>query len=154
VADLCGRSLRSAEAADQGGPAHGTTLPHMTRIAQPNGPYDVIWSEGSAYILGVEPALLDWRAFLRDAGVLVLSDMVWRTDRPGTEAQAGFRVLSHVDLGRDAFEVYDGPLEARIRILEDRLQGSRVRDDLRAALRIYREVFGEFGCEMFVLQRD
>jgi cyclopropane fatty-acyl-phospholipid synthase-like methyltransferase len=146
----------------------------MTRMSAPGAAYDVIWSEGSAYILGVKRAFRDWRAYLRQAGVLVLSDMVWRTDRRSPEAQAfwaseypamttvphrlrqavqaGFRVVSHFDLGREAFEAYYGPLEARLRALEDRLQGARVLDDLRAELRTYREAFGEFGYEMFVLQ--
>jgi hypothetical protein len=50
------------------------------------------------------------------------------------------------------FEAYYDSRQAQVRVLGDRLQGSRVLDDLRAEVRIYREAFGEFGYEVFVLQ--
>ena len=57
----------------------------MARLPVSNPPYDVIWAEGSAYIIGVERALAAWRSMLRSGDVLVFSDMVWRTDHPSDE---------------------------------------------------------------------
>ncbi len=147
----------------------------MARLPVPDRPYDAIWAEGSAYIIGVERALEAWRPMLRQGGVLGLSDMVWRTDHPSEDVRqfwaseypamttvpprleqatrAGYRVLTHFDMGRSALDTYYQPLEARLRDLEGRLEGTRVLEDLRRELRVYHEGRGQFGYEMFVLER-
>jgi DNA-binding transcriptional MerR regulator/predicted O-methyltransferase YrrM len=147
----------------------------MAAIPAPAQPWDVIWSEGSAYILGVEKALADWRALLRPGGVLVFSDMVWRTDRPdeavrafwATEypamttparraaqaRRAGYRVLGHFDMGRAAMETYYRPLAARLDAVEPVLAGTRVLDDLRREIAVNEAGSGQVSYEMFVLER-
>lgn len=146
----------------------------MAHLPVPDQPYDVIWAEGSAYIIGVERALEAWRPLLRPGGVLVFSDMVWRTDHPSEgmrqfwaseypamttvagrlkQAQrAGYRVVSHFDMGQSALDAYYRPLEARLRAVEGQMVGQRVLDDLRRELRAYHEGKGQFGYEMFVLE--
>lgn len=147
----------------------------MAAIPAPKRPWDVIWAEGSAYIIGVENALRAWRPLLRVGGVLVLSDIVWRRDDPPenlrafwateyaamtgvaerlTQAQqAGYRVLGHFDMGRGAMDSYYRPLEARVAEMAARLKGSRVLEDLRAELAAFHACDGIVSCEMFVLQR-
>ena len=147
----------------------------MAAIPAPERPWDVIWSEGSAYILGVEKALADWRALLRPGGVLVFSDMVWRTDKPDDEVRAfwaseypamatpttraaqarraGYRVLGYFDMGREAMDTYYRPLAARLEALATDLAGSRVLDDLRREIAVHEAGRGQFGYEMFVLER-
>ncbi len=79
-----------------------------------------------------------------------------RTQRLLTEDQLPrSRYPSAAALGAcfgEVFEAYYDSRQAQVRVLGDRLQGSRVLDDLRAEVRIYREAFGEFGYEVFVLQ--
>lgn len=147
----------------------------MAALPAPDRPWDVIWSEGSAYILGVEKAFADWRALLRLGGVLVFSDMVWRTDTPGDEVRAfwaaeypamstpatrvlqarraGYRVLGHFDMGHAAMDAYYRPLATRLEALEPDLAGSRVLDDLRREIAVHKAGRGQFGYEMFVLER-
>ena len=147
----------------------------MALLSVPAQPFDVIWAEGSAYIIGVERALDAWRPMLRSGGVLVFSDMVWRTDHPSEEVRQfwtseypamtavsrrleqatgnGYRILGHFDMGQAALDTYYRPLEARVRDLEGRMAGTRVMDDLRRELRAYHEGNGQFGYEMFVLER-
>lgn len=147
----------------------------MGRLSVPAQPFDVIWAEGSAYIIGVDRALDAWRPLLRNEGILVLSDMVWRTDQPSDELRqfwgseypamttvsrrleqvrrAGYRVLSHFDMGQRALDTYYRPLEARLHDVESRLEGRRVLEDLYRELRAYHEGNGQFGYEMFVLER-
>ena len=146
----------------------------MARLPVPDRPYDAIWAEGSAYIIGVERALEARRPMLRRGGVLVFCDMVWRTDHPSEDVRqfwaweypammtvprrleqatrAGYRVLSQFDMGRSALDNYYQPLAARLRDLEGRLEGTRVLEDLRGELRAYREGSGQLGYEMFVLE--
>jgi DNA-binding transcriptional MerR regulator/ubiquinone/menaquinone biosynthesis C-methylase UbiE len=147
----------------------------MAQLPMPDDPWDVIWAEGSAYIIGVERALRDWRPLLRPGGVLVFSEMVWRTDAPSEDLRAywaseypamtrvpirlkqaeraGYRVLGHFDMGREAMDTYYRPLEARVTQMEARLAGSRVLDDLRAELATYHACDGIVSFEMFVLQK-
>lgn len=147
----------------------------MAQLPVPDRPYDVIWAEGSAYIIGVPRALEAWRAMLRPGGVLVYSDMVWHTDKPNGDVRgfwaseypamttvtqrleqatrAGYRVLSHFDMGQSALDTYYRPLEARLNHLEGRIDGTRVLEDLRRELRAYHEGGGQFGYAMFVLER-
>jgi DNA-binding transcriptional MerR regulator len=147
----------------------------MARLPMPEQPWDVIWAEGSAYIIGVEPALRDWRPLLRPGGVLVFSEMVWRTDDPSEAMRAywaseypamtrvpvrlaqakraGYRVLGHFDMEREAMDTYYRPLEARIAQMEARLESTRVLEDLRAELAAYHACDGIVSFEMFVLQK-
>jgi hypothetical protein len=67
--------------------------------------------------------------------------------------RAGYRVLSQFDMGQSALDTYYHPLEARLRDLERRMEGTRVLEDLRRELRVYHEGRGQFGYEMFVLER-
>ncbi|MBK1646781.1 methyltransferase [Thiocapsa imhoffii] len=147
----------------------------MAHLPLPDQTYDVIWAEGSAYIIGVERALEAWRSMLRQGGVLVFSDMVWRTEQPSVDVRefwtseypamttvaqrlrqatrGGYRVLAHFDMGQAALDTYYLPLEERLRDLQARMKGTRVLDDLRRELRAYHEGDGQFGYEMFVLER-
>ena len=46
--------------------------------------FDLVWSEGSAYTVGVENALRHWRDLVAPGGAVVVSDLCWLTDsRPG-----------------------------------------------------------------------
>jgi predicted O-methyltransferase YrrM len=147
----------------------------MAQLPVPQQPWDVIWAEGSAYIIGVERALHDWRQLLRPGGVLVFSEMAWRTEKPSEELRAywaseyptmtrvpvrleqakraGYRVLGHFDMGREAMDTYYRPLEARVSEMEARLAGSRVLDDLRAELETWRTCDDLVSFEMFVLHK-
>jgi predicted O-methyltransferase YrrM len=147
----------------------------MAQPPAPERPWDVIWAEGSAYIIGVELALRDWLPLLRPGGVLVLSEMVWRTDTPpeslrtfwaseypdmtrvpvrlAQARRAGYRVLGHFDMGREAMDTYYRPLEARVAEMEAQLAGTRVLNDLHAELEAWRACDGLVSFEMFVLQK-
>lgn len=59
--------------------------------APPSGPFDVIWSEGSAYCIGFERALADWAPLLQPGGSLVISEVVWAVEEPPAEARAFWR---------------------------------------------------------------
>lgn len=147
----------------------------MARLPVPKRPWDVIWAEGSAYILGVENALRAWRPLLRPGGVLVFSEMVWRTETPpdalraywaseypamtgvpvrlGQAKRCGYRVIGHFDMERAAMDSYYQPLETRVAEMAVRLEGTRVLDDLRAELAAWQACDGIVSFEMFVLQK-
>lgn len=114
----------------------------------PGGPFDLIWSGGAIYNLGVTAALQGWRAHLAPGGRVAFSDLVLRGDAPAPEvaaffaaegvaqrgeaglraevAAAGFRVVDMFWMTDRAWADYYLPLEPRLDAAEaDRDPDSR-----------------------------
>lgn len=113
-------------------------------LAPPNAPFDLIWSAGAVYNVGVEVALEAWRSCLKPGGAVAFSHLCWRVpeaERPqaavdywaqgypdmsdvaGVMAQiatAGWRVVDSHFLSDPAWEAYYTPLEARLDAEEPR----------------------------------
>lgn len=137
--------------------------------------FDCIWSEGSAYIMGVEQALTQWRKLLTDSGCMVVSDLVWLTDTPNSEAvafwegeypdmqtikkrlaqmrQAGFEVIDHFTLSEQAWHDYYQPLKTRVTEVKASMPNSAAIADIEQEIAIYERYLGEFGYQMFVLRK-
>ena len=60
----------------------------MDNLSFNEASFDIIWSEGSAFIMGLSPALRYWKKFLQPEGYLVVSDCTWFTDAPSEECRA------------------------------------------------------------------
>lgn len=58
-------------------------------VAPPGG-FDLVWSEGALYSVGLAQALAVCHALLRPGGYLAFTDAVWRSDVPPAEVRAGF----------------------------------------------------------------
>jgi ubiquinone/menaquinone biosynthesis C-methylase UbiE len=61
------------------GPMHALDFPAES--------FDVIWSEGAAYIMGFNNALRKWKPMLKKRGFLVISECTWLTVAPSPDAQ-------------------------------------------------------------------
>lgn len=105
----------------------------------PGGPFDLIWSAGAIYFLGVSAGLRAWRRHLASGARVAFSQVAWAVARPSAEAQAfwhreypemtdrdgvqaqvteaGFRVLAHRWLPQPAWETYYGPMDVPTREL-------------------------------------
>lgn len=66
------------------------TVADMARPDQPPGSFDLIWSEGALYNLGIEKAVRICSGLLRPGGNVAFTDAVWRTPRPSPEVKATF----------------------------------------------------------------
>ena len=69
--------------------------PMIGDMAEPGLPpasFDLVWSEGALYNIGLENALQVCRGLLRAGGYLAFSDAVWRKDDPPPEVKAGFEI--------------------------------------------------------------
>ncbi|RVT84405.1 class I SAM-dependent methyltransferase [Rhodobacteraceae bacterium CCMM004] len=108
---------------------------HTGDMADPGGPYHLIWCAGALYFLGVTEGLTAWRGALAPGGHVAFSEPIWVsadppeaarafwaqypaiTDRDGLDARiaaAGYRVLGRRLLSPAGWEAYFGPLEARL----------------------------------------
>lgn len=151
-----------------------TQCASMTELPYSPESFDLIWAEGSAYIMGVENALKQWKTLLQPQGCLVLSDLVWLTESPSqasvefwqqeypdmqTVAKrieqmrlSGFEVFAHFTLSDQAWLDYYLPLNQRVSELQKTLPNSTALQDLAREVAFYKKHLGEFGYEMFVLK--
>ncbi|MER6196411.1 bifunctional class I SAM-dependent methyltransferase/N-acetyltransferase [Streptomyces sp. NPDC001586] len=103
-----------------------------------DGSFDLVWAEGSAYILGFDAALARWKRLLAPGGTLVLTECQWTVPEPSAGARAfwdphyalrttarnlaaaqaaGYRVLGVHHLPDADWAEYYGPLAERVRTL-------------------------------------
>lgn len=152
-----------------------TVCASMTELPFNNASFDLLWAEGSAYIMGVTQALSQWKPLLDEDGILMISDLVWLTDTPNEEAiefwkheypdiqtvttrakqmeVAGYEVLNSFTLSHQAWQNYYEPLKSRIEELQPEIQGSQALKDISKEVDIYSNYLGQFGYQMFILRK-
>jgi len=141
------------------------------------GPYDLIWSAGAVYFLGVPRALEAWRSALTETGVVAFSHPCLFTDAPshaalafweaepgsiGTEAttraeitSAGWQVLGSRQLTDEAWLAYYDPMLDRCEMLEAGGTSASVAAAIAAARKEasdWRAVSGETGYMLYVVR--
>ncbi|MFQ2125611.1 MerR family transcriptional regulator [Aeromonas jandaei] len=165
-----------ANSARAAGFEHVTTLcANMAALPDDLAPADLIWAEGSAYVMGVANALKAWRPLLASPqACIVLSDAVWLTDNPPEEAlafwqqdypamqtlaglletiqAAGYRCLSHTPLPMSAWSNYLDPIERNLARYRDELGESPAWQDLSREIAIHRQYLGSYGYVICCLQ--
>jgi ubiquinone/menaquinone biosynthesis C-methylase UbiE len=142
--------------------------------------FDLIWSEGAAYIMGVRKALTEWRRYLRPAGYVAFSEIVWcsadpprelhdffaaeyagMTDVAGNLARAraaGYEVVGHFTLPESAWwEDYLSPLKAKLPGLFARYAGDEaalaVVESTRQEIDLRRRYADDYAYEFIVVRR-
>lgn len=60
----------------------------MDSLDFPPETFDLIWSEGAVFVVGVSKALELWGPLLKPGGCLAFSEATWLTESPPAEAQA------------------------------------------------------------------
>ncbi|WP_116246647.1 cyclopropane-fatty-acyl-phospholipid synthase family protein [Nocardiopsis sp. FIRDI 009] len=149
----------------------------MDDLPWPDGTFDVVWAEGSAFVMGFERALRSWRRLLAPGGVLVVTDCEWTTDTPSPEArafwdaayplrtreentavarEAGYRVrAARLQPDSDWWPEYYEPLEARAEAADTSVPGmAEAVAGARAEIALRRDHGGEYGYTAFVLRPE
>ena len=144
-----------------------------------DGEFDIIWAEGSAFIIGVRQALQYWKKFIRPSGYLVLSDMFWFTRSPSVMsttfvseaapdtlmeddaeemiAAEGYTVMGSFRLPESGWWThYYLPLEDRLGGLSQRYAGNPdalvIIDGLKREIETFRHCSQEYGYRYFILR--
>ena len=60
----------------------------MDELSFPPESFDLVWAEGSIFIIGVTQGLTAWKRFIRPGGYLAFTEAVWFTDAPSDEPKA------------------------------------------------------------------
>lgn len=152
----------------------------MGTLAFPDGSFDLVWAEGSIYIIGFAKGLTLVRPFLRSGGYAVFSDMnwltnnhppvaeeFWATEYPGMQpasamraaiSSAGFTLVDSFPLAfDDHWNSYYGPMQEQV----DRMRAANpqdpgaaaVCDSLQHEIDIYTAHATAFGYVFYVMQK-
>jgi len=152
----------------------------MARPGQPLGAFDLIWSEGALYSIGLRDALVVCHGLLRPGGYLAFTDAVWRREDPPPEVKAGFdldyptmgwldddvaairdcgfRLVGRFTLPDEAWwDDFYTPMEARIAGLRGKYAGdgeaSAILDQLAEEPEMHRRHSDFYAYEFFVARR-
>lgn len=87
--------------------------------------FDLIWSEGSIFVLGFERGLKAWRRLLRPVGYMAIHDERGNVEKKlNTISGCGYELLDHFILDRNIWwNEYYSPLEKEMRIMRNRYSG-------------------------------
>lgn len=152
----------------------------MARPEQPLGSFDLIWSEGALYNIGLRNALQVCHGLLRPGGYLVFTDAVWRKANPPPVVKAsfdldypamgwlsddlaaiqdcGFELVGHFTLPDEAWwEDFYSPMEARIDALRveyaNDMEALDILDRLAEEPEMHRRHSDFYAYELFVVRR-
>lgn len=152
----------------------------MLELPFSDSSFDLIWAEGSLYIIGFREGLNQCRPLLKAGGYLVLSELVWLQDNPPQEVEdywrenypdmagieqrlteaesAGYLVLNHFTLPGNAWsEEYYRPLRKRIEELRQELGWNDVAEKVFAMTEQEADIYDRFGdwygYEFFLLKK-
>ena len=91
----------------------------LFEIDFPDESFDIIWAEGSIWIIGFEKGLKEWRRLLKPNGFLVVHDEIKTVSNKLEKIPScGYKLVNHFSLPEDAhWTEYYKPLEIRIREL-------------------------------------
>lgn len=173
LADL----TRRAEAEGLGGRLRATEA-DMTRLPFADASFDLLWSEGAIYLMGVAPALKAWRRLLRPGACIAFTEIAWLTeDRPEEArrvwdegypamttvdgnsrliASAGYEELARFVLPESDWWDYYRPIGARLSGLRRRYAGDpaalAVLDAETREIELYRAHSRAYGYAFFIVR--
>ena len=146
----------------------------------PDRSFDLIWTEGSIFVIGFEKGLREWRRLIRPNGFLVVHEMCWLRPDPPDEIRVywekiypgictvkegvdvvpgcGYHLVGHFPLPDDAWwHLYYKPLEERIRAFKhkygDDPKSLAVLDKQQSEVDLYHKHGKWYGSAFFVMQK-
>ncbi len=145
-----------------------TLLADMANLPFEAEQFDVIWSEGAIYSIGFSTGIAEWKAFLKPAGVLVVTEITWLTPevpealRSHWEGEypeialastklhqlesTGYVPIGYFVLPRTCWiDEYYAPLQAGFDDFLDRHQHSELAEELIAAEKREISMYEEYG---------
>ncbi|MHA2305907.1 MAG: class I SAM-dependent methyltransferase [Candidatus Hodarchaeales archaeon] len=88
----------------------------MLKLDFPPQSFDIIWNEGSVFVIGFERALLEWSHLLKSDGFLVIHDKIDNMIKKLKKIpKCGYRLIHHFTLSRDVmWREYYEPFEFHV----------------------------------------
>jgi SAM-dependent methyltransferase len=152
----------------------------MAELRAADGPFDLLWSEGALFAMGVIKGMSSCRDLLRPGGCLAVTDLCWWSadppapcreffgacypEMPGEDAilaairEAGLAEVNHFRLPDSAWtDNYFGPMEKRLKELEKQYGRDSEQMKAIAEVRAESDIFGKYsahyGYDFFLARR-
>jgi SAM-dependent methyltransferase len=146
----------------------------MEELPFPDGAFDLLWAEGSAYVMGFDAALAAWRRLLAPGGTLVLTEAEWTTPAPSAGAlafwdeaypamrttadnvraaqEAGWTVAGTFLLPDADWDAYYEPLASNLRRMRDDGVDPALLDEVGREIGVRRAHGADYGYTGYVLR--
>jgi SAM-dependent methyltransferase len=152
----------------------------MRSLEKSDGPFDLIWSEGSLFVMGFREGLAACHSLLAPGGELAVSELCWLRSDPPADCRRFFatvypaladieaslaairacdyEIIGHFTLPESAWwEHYYHPLEERLRSLRKRCAADAEKlsmvESIQMEIDLYRQYSAFYGNVFFVMRR-
>jgi ubiquinone/menaquinone biosynthesis C-methylase UbiE len=156
------------------------TLGDMEDLKFNKNTFDVVWAEGSIYIMGFQKGLESWRKFLKPGGYIAVTEATWlKKDLPPdlkkywdhaypaitdidtniqTVKNAGYHLVGHFTLPESAWwDNYYASIQNKIPALKKKYAGDAVALGVIQAeldeMELYRKYASHFGYVFYIAQK-
>ena len=126
----------------------------------PDESLDIIWAEGSIWIIGFERGLREWRRFLKPNGFLVVHDDIGNITEKLDKlvSSCGYDLLEYFTLGEDTWWMeYYAPLEKRINEIRtkhaDNPEALAELGSDQREIDMFKKNPGRYGSVFFIMQK-
>ncbi len=153
----------------------------MANLVFKENQFDLIWAEGSIYIIGFANGLQKIKFFLKPNGYAVFSDMNWFKDIPPPELvqffanecpdmisvkknlklikNKGYQVIHYFKLDESAFwDPYYKPLENRLSIMREKYADNKdalnVIKEVQFEIDLYRKYSDYYGYTFYIMKNS
>jgi ubiquinone/menaquinone biosynthesis C-methylase UbiE len=157
-----------------------TVCASMDELPFEAGEFDVIWAEGSIFILGFEKGISYWKQFLKDGGYMAVTENTWFTDEPSQEVvefwqeiypgimnipdtekvitAVGYDVIDNFKLPVSVWYEFYNNLEKRVDEISDNYKGNTEAEMIlefnRKEIKLFRERPDEYGYAFYIFQKN
>lgn len=141
--------------------------------------FDIVWAEGSIYIIGLETGLKQWHCLLKPTGYMIISELVWLKNNPPSEIQlfwqseypgmqtldevltlipeCGYKLIGNFTLPQQAWWNYYLPVEARINQLCSEYKNDSasmaILESEQREIEMYRKYNEWYSYSFFILEK-
>ncbi len=153
----------------------------MLDLQFPKESFDIIWSEGSIYVIGFQTGLQDWKPYLKPRGFLVIHEMCWIQPDPPQEIkqywqqrypgistapekrkiinESGYTLLDTFSLPENAWwDIYYGPLQKNVTKFRNKYKNNKEILEILASeqeeINLYKTYAHWYGSAFFIMQKE
>jgi ubiquinone/menaquinone biosynthesis C-methylase UbiE len=152
----------------------------MMDIKYPKESFDIIWAEGSIFVIGFEKGLRDWKKYIKSDGYLAVHEMAWLKNHPPPELtdffkqvypdiktieenleiirRCDYKIIGYFPLPDDAWwEFYYNPLQKRLdklsRKYKDDPKSMEMINLEKREIQLYKKYHKFYGSVFFIMQK-
>jgi ubiquinone/menaquinone biosynthesis C-methylase UbiE len=157
-----------------------TQIANMKKLPFEEGVFDVIWSEGAIYIIGFEKGLQEWKKFLKNEGIIAVTEISWLKEDVPNEPWSfwkeaypeidtvsaniqkaevlGYKLIDTFVLPESAWwGEYYPPLEERLVMLREKYQNDeealRMIAETQAEIDLFRKFHEYYNYVFYIFQK-